>query len=40
LLGPHRPRRLRSWEELGIWDRLHADLLRLLRQADKLNPTW
>jgi len=25
-------------EELGIWDRLHADLLRLLRQADKLDP--
>jgi transposase len=31
-------RRLRDWEELGIWDRLHADLLRLLRQADKLDP--
>ena len=31
-------RRLRLWEELGIWDRLHADLLRLLRQADKLDP--
>jgi transposase len=31
-------RRLQSWEELGIWDRLHADLLRLLRQADKLDP--
>lgn len=31
-------RRLRAWEELGIWDRLHADLLRLLRQADKLDP--
>lgn len=30
-------RRLRIWEELGIWDRLHADLLRLLRQADKLD---
>jgi transposase len=30
-------RRLRAWEEAGIWDRLHADLLRLLRQADKLN---
>jgi transposase len=26
-------RRLRAWEEAGIWDRLHADLLRLLRQA-------
>jgi transposase len=31
-------RRLRHWEELGLWDRLHADLLRLLRQADKLDP--
>lgn len=31
-------RRLRQWEELGIWDRLHADLLRLLRQAEKLDP--
>ena len=31
-------RRLQQWEELGIWDRLHADLLRLLRQADKLDP--
>lgn len=30
-------RRLRTWEEAGIWDRLHADLLRLLRQADKLD---
>jgi transposase len=30
-------RRLRAWEELGIWDRLHADLLRLLREADKLD---
>jgi transposase len=31
-------RRLRVWEERGIWDRLHVDLLRLLRQADKLDP--
>jgi transposase len=31
-------RRLQAWEELGIWDRLHADLLRLLRQQDKLDP--
>jgi transposase len=31
-------RRLRAWEELGVWDRLHADLLRLLRQQDKLDP--
>src|SRR3954470_297318 len=30
-------RRLRAWEELGIWDRLHAALLRLLREADKLD---
>lgn len=30
-------RRLRQWEERGVWDRLHADLLRLLRQADKLD---
>jgi transposase len=31
-------RALRQWEELGCWDRLHADLLRLLRQAGKLDP--
>jgi transposase len=31
-------RRLRRWEELGLWDRLHADLLRLLRQHDQLDP--
>ncbi len=31
-------RRLRAWEELGVWDRLHADLLRLLRQAGRLDP--
>lgn len=31
-------RRLRNWEELGIWDRLHADLLRLLRADGKLDP--
>ena len=30
-------RRLRAWEEAGIWDRLHADLLRLPRQAGKLD---
>jgi transposase len=29
---------LRRWEELGVWDRLHADLLRLLRQAGKFDP--
>ncbi len=31
-------RRLRDWEGRGIWDRLHADLLSLLRQQDKLDP--
>jgi transposase len=31
-------RRLRAWEEAGVWDRLHADLLRLLRAAGKLDP--
>jgi transposase len=31
-------RRLRAWEEAGLWDRLHADLLRLLRQAGQLDP--
>jgi transposase len=36
--GRTAQRRLRRWEELGIWDRLHADLLRLLRQAGKLDP--
>jgi len=29
---------LRLWEEVGVWDRLHADLLRLLRQAGRLDP--
>src|SRR5947209_1909987 len=29
---------LRRWEQMGVWDRLHADLLRLLRQAGKLDP--
>ena len=32
-------RRLRLWEELGVWDCLHAELLRLLRQQDQLDPT-
>jgi transposase len=31
-------RYLRRWEAMGVWDRLHVDLLRLLRQADKLDP--
>ena len=30
-------RRLRAWEEVGIWDRLHAELLALLKKADKLD---
>jgi transposase len=37
--GRTAQRRLRAWEELGIWDRLHADLLRLLRQENKLDPS-
>src|SRR6201993_1078215 len=36
--GRTAQRRLRRWEELGVWDRLHADLLRLLRREDKLDP--
>lgn len=35
--GRTAQRRLRAWEEMGCWDRLHADLLRLLRQAGKLD---
>jgi transposase len=31
-------RRLRRWEELGIWDRLHMHLLKLLRKAGELDP--
>ena len=30
-------RRLRAWEEAGIWDRLHAELFRSLRKAGKLD---
>src|SRR5581483_7810006 len=36
--GRSAHRFLHYWEERGCWDRLHADLLRLLRQADKLDP--
>src|SRR5437764_1342101 len=36
--GRTAQRRLRRWEELGIWDRLHADLLGLLKRAGKLAP--
>lgn len=28
--------RLRDWETLGVWDRVHMDLLRLLRRDGKL----
>ena len=31
-------RRLRAWEEAVVRDRLHADLLSLLKKADKLDP--
>jgi transposase len=31
-------RYLRRWEKMGVWNRLHVDLLRLLRQADKPRP--
>src|SRR3954471_19517540 len=31
-------RRLRDWEEAGIWDRLHADLLAALKRDGKLDP--
>jgi transposase len=31
-------RRLRLWEQLGVWDRLQADLLGLLRQNDRVDP--
>jgi len=36
--GRSAHRFLQLWEEMGCWDRLHADLLRLLRQAGKLDP--
>src|SRR5262245_10116555 len=31
-------RRLQVWERLGVWDHLKSDLLRLLRQNDRLDP--
>lgn len=31
-------RRLQRWEESGVWDRVHADLLSLLKRAGKLDP--
>ena len=30
-------RRLRDWQQAGVWDRLHRVLLAKLRQADKLD---
>jgi transposase len=30
-------RRLRDWQEAGVWDRLHRELLRRLRQADRID---
>jgi transposase len=36
--GRSAHRFLRLWEEMGCFDRLHADLLRLLRQAGRLDP--
>jgi transposase len=36
--GRSAHRFLRHWEQLGCWSRLHADLLRLLHKADKLDP--
>jgi transposase len=30
-------RRLRDWQEAGVWDRLHEELLRRLRGANRLD---
>ncbi len=30
-------RRLRDWEQAGVWDRLHRLLLDRLRQADRID---
>jgi transposase len=30
-------RRLRDWQEAGVWDRLHRELLRRLREADRID---
>ncbi|MFC7557688.1 IS5 family transposase [Pseudoroseomonas wenyumeiae] len=32
-------RRLRDWQQTGVWDRLHRELLRRLRQADRIDWT-
>lgn len=30
-------RRLRAWQRAGVWDRLHAELLRRLARADRID---
>src|ERR1700712_5332311 len=30
-------RRLRDWQQAGVWDGLHRELLRRLRQADRID---
>ena len=30
-------RRLRDWQQAGVWDRIHRVLLNRLRQADKID---
>jgi transposase len=30
-------RRLRDWQAAGVWDRLHRELLRQLRDADRID---
>jgi transposase len=30
-------RRLRHWQRLGVWDRLHRELLRRLHRAERLD---
>jgi transposase len=35
--GRTAARRLRAWEALGVWDRLHVDLLGALKRAGKLD---
>jgi transposase len=30
-------RRLREWQQAGVWERLHRELLRRLRDADRID---
>lgn len=30
-------RRLRDWQQAGVWDRIHKILLRCLREADQID---